>query len=115
MKFHKYLLLNDIFKFRGLSIGLVEHATNNIEVVKHIKDQGLLDDSVLVLLERANAELKKSYRGKMIYDLCAGQPVSPDNLKIDEDKAKKIKQKWFEFNNELSEIQLKLESELRNK
>ena len=117
MRLYKYLALSsrddDVSRFRSLKVDLVESDTGNVELVKRIAEKGMLDDSVLVLLERANRELKKLYRGKFKFDLCLDEGMSPDEVKMDSQKVKQLKEKWFQFNDELSQIQINFEKSLK--
>ena len=117
MRLYRYLNVagdNDVNRFRSLGIHLVEDDTVNTEVVTRLVEQGMVDGSVVDLLDRANRLLKRNYRGKMKFDYCMeDEGYSPDVLKIDEKKIKTIKEKWFVLNDELSMIQSKLENDIR--
>lgn len=114
MRLNKYLTTTDESGvFRSLKLDLVEEETGNIDVVKRISEE-YFDDSALQLLEKANAELKRLYRGKLRFDFCLDeQGISPDEIKIGTTKSKRIKEKWFKLNDELSEIQNRFEIKLK--
>ena len=117
MRLYKFLAVagtdDDSSMFRSLNIDLVESDTGNADIVKRVSEKHLLDDAALELLERANRELKKMYRGKLKFDFCLDeQGLVPDDVKIDSRKVKQLKEKWFKFNNELSEIQTRFECKL---
>ena len=118
MRLYKYLTISgddDTSVFRSLNLDLVEEDTNNIDIVKRVSEKYMLDDMALQLLERANKELKKMYRGKLKFDFCMEeQGFTPDKVKIEDRKVKQLKEKWFKFNNELSEIQTVLETKLKD-
>lgn len=118
MRLYKFLTLSsndqDANAFRSMNIDLVEEDTGNSEVVKRLTEKYMLDDTALQLLERANKELKRMYRGKLKFDFCLEeQGLVPDDIKIERKKVRQLKEKWFEFNNELSEIQIQFESSVR--
>ena len=117
MRLYKYLSVScseDASVFRSLGLHLVEESTGKTEVIAKLQEEGVLDEEVLMLLDRANRELKKMYRGKLKFDLCLeDEGLTPDDLKIEEKKAKAIKEKWFKFNDELSKIQIKFENNLK--
>ena len=100
--------------FRSLNLDLVESDTGNIDLVKRVSEKYLLDDAALQLLEKANRELKKMYRGKLKFDFCnEEQGMAPDDVKIDRKKVRQLKEKWFQFNDELSNIQIDFEKNQR--
>lgn len=115
MRLSKYLALssdNNTTHFRSLSINLVENTTDNIDIINQIEE---VTDEVASLLNRANKELKSVYRGKMKFDLCLDEQGSiPDDVRMDKSKLPKVKELWFEFNDELSEIQSSFESYLKS-
>lgn len=114
MRLYKYLSISskddDVSAFRSLNLDLVEDDTGNIDLVKRISDKYLVDDIALQLLERANKELKKMYRGKLKFDFCLEeQGMISDGIGIECKKSKQLKEKWFKFNDELSTIQIDFE------
>ena len=119
MRLRKFLSLasiddNDVSDFRSLNIDLVESNTGNVDLVKRISERFLMDDKALELLESANRELKKMYRGKLKFDFCLEeQGMSPDNVKIESKKVHQLKEKWFKFNDELSNIQIDFEKSIK--
>ena len=117
MRLYKYLSIStdeEDSAFRSLNLDLVEKETGNKELVQQVLDKHGLDDTALKLLEKANIELKKMYRGKLKFDFCMeGQGMTPEEVKIEKRKARQLKEKWFKFNNELSEIQIDFEESLQ--
>jgi len=117
MRLYKYLSISsddETSAFRSLNIDLVDEDTGNVDLVRVVASRYGLDVVTLSLLERANKELKKMYRGKFKFDFCLeDQGFNPENINIDKRKARQIKEKWFKFNNELSEIQMNLEKSLQ--
>ena len=117
MRLCKYLSVStddDTSAFRSLSVDLVEQDTGNSELVKQMLEKHGLDDVAIQLLERANNELKKMYRGKLKFDFCLeNQGLIPEDVKIEKRKVRQLKEKWFKFNNELSEIQIDFENSLQ--
>lgn len=118
MRLYKYLVLSsentEVSLFRSMGLHLVEDNTGNDRIIQSLREQNLLDDSAMSLLERANKELKRMYRGKLKFDFCSEEDgINPDELKLDEKKVKAIKEKWFKFNDELSSIQTKFEYNLK--
>ena len=117
MRLCKYLSVstdNETSAFRSLNLDLVEEDTGNVDLVKQMLEEHGLDDTALQLLERANKELKKMYRGKLKFDFCLeNQGVTPEDVKIEKRKVRQLKEKWFKFNNELSEIQIDFENSLQ--
>lgn len=119
MRLYRYLTVStkdneDISHFRSLNIDLVEKKTTNNELVEKIKEQYELDDTIIELLERANKELKLIYRGKYSFDYCLEeQGLTPDVIKIDKNKSRQLKEKWFRYNDELSNIQNEFEKTIR--
>lgn len=113
MRLTKYLSLssdNDTSLFRSLQINLVESDTSNIDIVNKIDN---VIPEVSSLLDKANKELKSIYRGKMKFDLCLEEEGStPDEVRMDKSKLPKVKELWFELNNDLSEIQSSFEKYL---
>ncbi len=100
----------DVSAFRSMNIDLVEEDTGNTDLVKRITEMYLLDDTAMNLLEKANKELKKMYRGKLKFDFCTEeQGFTPEEIRIEPKKVRQLKEKWFKFNNELSEIQIDFE------
>ena len=74
-----------------------------------------MDDKILQLLEDANKELKRMYRGKLKFDFCLeNQGIAPDNVKIEYKKTRQLKERWFRFNDELSAIQIEFENSIKN-
>ena len=71
-------------------------------------------DSVLKILEIANKELSKVYNGKYKFQLSYINEKNPDELKLTPKKKRRIKEKWLEFNSELSKIHRKYESFLQH-
>jgi hypothetical protein len=116
MRLYKYLTISgddDTSAFRSLNIDLVEEETGNVDLVKRITELHDLDDAATLLLERANNELKKMYRGRLKFDFCLeGQGVLPEDVKIERRKIRQLKEKWFKYNNEMSEIQIDFENSL---
>ena len=119
MRLYKYLSIStddDTSAFRSLNLDLVEEETGNIELVRKISELHGLDDTALQLLDRANNELKKMYRGKLKFDFCLEeQGMTPEEVKIERRKVRQLKEKWFKFNNELSEIQINFEKVYKSK
>lgn len=117
MRFYKYMTIstdNESSAFRSLTVDLVEQETGNRKLVRDIMEKHGLDDTALELLERANAELKLMYRGKLKFDFCLeNQGITPEEVKIEKRKVRQLKEKWFKFNNELSEIQIDFEQSLQ--
>jgi len=117
MRLYKYMTIstdNETSAFRSLNLDLVEEDTGNKDLVKQILQKHGLDDTALELLERANVELKKMYRGKLKFDFCMeNEGLSPEDVKIEKRKVRQLKEKWFKFNNELSEIQIDFEQSLQ--
>ncbi len=118
MRLYKFLSLSsvddDASAFRSLNLDLVEDDTGNSDLVKRVSEKYLLDDTALILLERANKELKRMYRGKLKFDFCLEeQGMKPDEVKIEKRKVRQLKEKWFKFNDELSEIQINFEKNMR--
>lgn len=117
MRLRKYLSVSTddaTSAFRSLSVDLVEQDTGNTELVKQMLEKHGLDSVALQLLERANNELKKMYRGKLRFDFCLeNQGMTPEEVKIEKRKVRQLKEKWFKFNNELSEIQIDFEESLQ--
>ena len=118
MRLYRYLTLSstdeDVSTFRSLHLDLVEDDTGNSEIVQKISDEYALDDSAQQLLDRANAELKKMYRGKLKFDFCMeNEGLTPDSVKIERKKVPQFKEKWFKINDELSEIQITFEERLK--
>ena len=117
MRLHKYLTLStdeERSTFRSLNLDLVEEETGNSELVKQVLEEHGLDAVAIQLLEKANNELKKMYRGKLRFDFCVeGQGMTPEEVKIEKRKVRQLKEKWFKFNNELSEIQIDFEKSLQ--
>ena len=117
MRLYKYLTIatdDDTSAFRSLNIDLVESETGNVDLVKKISELHGLDDTALLLLDRANTELKKMYRGKLKFDFCLEeQGFNPEEVKMEKRKVRQLKEKWFKFNNELSEIQINFEKSLQ--
>ena len=114
MRLRKFLSISskddDISDFRSLNLDLVEKDTGNTDLVKRISEKYELDDIAIQLLDNANKELKRMYRGKLKFDFCLeNQGISPDNVKIDNRKVRQLKEKWFKFNDELSGIQIDFE------
>jgi hypothetical protein len=106
---------DEVSAFRSMNIDLVEEDTGNTDLVKRITEIYLLDDTVTELLEKANRELKKMYRGKLKFDLCTEeQGFTPEEIRIEPKKVRQLKEKWFKFNNELSEIQIDFEKVYRS-
>jgi hypothetical protein len=100
--------------FRALKLDLVEEETGNTALVKRMSEDFALDDTAIQLLERANAELKKMYRGKLKFDFCTeNQGFTPDEVRIEIKKVRQLKEKWFKFNDELSSIQIDFEDKLK--
>jgi len=114
MRLHKYLSGDDDSRvFRSLKIELVEESTGNTDIVKRISEQWL-DNSAMLLLDKANSELKKMYRGRLKFDFCLDeQGMSPDEINIEGTKVKRLKEKWFKLNDELSNIQNNFEVKLK--
>ena len=117
MRLYKYLTVStddETSAFRSLNLDLVEKDTGNTDLVKQVLEKHGLDDIALQLLERANNELKKMYRGRLKFDFCLeGQGTLPEDVKIERRKVRQLKEKWFKFNNELSEIQIDFEKSLQ--
>lgn len=118
MRLYKFLSISscdeDASAFRSLSLDLVEEDTGNVDLVKNVSEKYMLDDAALILLEKANKELKKMYRGKLRFDFCLEeQGMVPDEVKIERKKVRQLKEKWFQFNDELSNIQIDFEENMR--
>jgi hypothetical protein len=113
MRLYRYMTESsddDASAFRSMNIDLVEEDTGNIDLVKKITEIYLLDEMAIELLEKANRELKKMYRGKMKFDYCMEeQGFTPEQIRIEPKKVRQLKEKWFKFNNELSELQIDFE------
>lgn len=116
-RLYKYLAVSgddEVSAFRSLNLDLVEGETGNSEIVKKLSEQYALDDAAQQLLDRANIELKKMYRGKLRFDFCLeNEGLTPDEVKIERKKVRQLKEKWLDFNNELSEIQIAFEERLK--
>lgn len=118
MRLYRYLALSStdegVSTFRALKLDLVEEETGNTALVKRMSEDFALDDTAIQLLERANAELKKMYRGKLKFDFCTeNQGFTPDEVRIEIKKVRQLKEKWFKFNDELSSIQIDFEDKLK--
>jgi len=118
MRLYRYLKVStdddDVSSFRSLNIDLVENKTNNYDLVLRIQEKYQLDDAMMELLERANKELKSIYRGKYVFDFCLEeQGHSPEVIRMDAQKIRQLKEKWFKFNDELSNIQNEFEKSVR--
>jgi len=117
MRLYTYLTVStddETSSYRSLNLDLVAEETGNVDLVKRINELHGLDDSAIQLLERANSELKKMYRGRLKFDFCSeGQGIAPEDVNIEKRKIRQLKEKWFKFNNELSEIQIDFEQSLQ--
>ena len=118
MRLYRYLALSstdeEVSTFRSLNLDLVEEDTGNSEIVKRMSEEYSLDEAAQELLERANIELKKMYRGKLKFDFCMeNEGLLPDEVKIEKKKVRQLKEKWFKFNDELSAIQIDFEEKLK--
>ena len=118
MRLYRFLALSstneEVSTFRSLNLDLVEEDAGNSELVERLSKEFALDDAAQQLLERANAELKKMYRGKLRFDFCMeNQGCTPDEVKIEKKKVRQLKEKWFKFNDELSGIQITFEERLK--
>lgn len=113
MRLYKFMTEStdeDVSAFRSMNIDLVEEDTGNTDLVKRITEMYLLDDTAMDLLDKANKELKKMYRGKLKFDFCTEeQGFTPEEIRIEPKKVRQLKEKWFKFNNELSELQITFE------
>jgi hypothetical protein len=116
-KLKRYLTVSgdeEVSTFRSLNLDLVEEETGNSDTVQKVSEEYALDDAAQQLLDRANAELKKMYRGKLKFDFCLeNEGLTPDDVKIEKKKARQLKEKWFRLNDELSEIQIDFEEKLK--
>ena len=118
MRLRKFLSIStkddDINDFRSLNLDLVEQNTGNIDLVKRITERFEMDDRAFQLLENANRELKRMYRGKLKFDFCLEeQGMTPDDVKIEQRKVHQLKEKWFKFNDALSNIQIDFEKSIK--
>jgi hypothetical protein len=99
-----------------LNIDLVEDDTGNSKIVQKMSEMYSLDDAAQQLLDRANVELKKMYRGKLKFDFCMeNEGLTPDSVKIERHKVRQLKEKWFKLNDELSDIQIMFEENLKKR
>ena len=111
MRLEKYLNISDpsTAPFRSMSISLVEKPTDKTDDL----NMGNVEESIDLLLKRANKSLKSIYRGKMVFDLCSeGEGNTPDDVSMIESKRSIVKEMWFNLNDELSTIQSDFESYL---
>jgi len=105
---------NEESVFRSLNLDLVESDTGNSDLVRRITEKYMLDDTAMMLLEKANKELKEMYRGKLRFDFCLEeQGKSLQDTKMGRKKIGQLKEKWFKFNDELSNIQISFEKCMR--
>lgn len=115
MRLSNYLKLssdNDTSSFRSMSINLVDDDIDGKEIINNLPQ---VTNEVTTLIDRANKELKSIYRGKMRFDLCIeDKGNTPDEIKIDKIKKEKLKEMWYEFNDDLSEIQNNFEIYLKS-
>lgn len=112
MRLQKYLDISDSSTalFRSLNINLVEKPD---DMVTNTTNQ--VEESIDLLLKRANKSLKSVYRGKMVFGLCSeDQGLNPDDVTMMESKRSVVKEMWYELNDELSTIQSNFESYLSN-
>jgi hypothetical protein len=101
---------DDASAFRSMNLDLVEEDTGNTDLVQKMTETYLLDEAAMELVGRANKELKKMYRGKLKFDFCMEeQGLTPEEIRIEPKKVRQLKEKWFKFNNELSELQIDFE------
>lgn len=118
MRLYKYLSISssddEANSFRSFNIDLVESDTGNIDLVKRVSEKYKLNDDVLILLEKSNKELKKIYKGKLRFDFCLeDQGMTPDEVKMGIKKIRQLKEKWFQLNDEMSNIQICFEKTMR--
>lgn len=120
MRFYQFMknfgqIEDEVNIFRSLNIKLVEEGTEYTPSLEKIRDRYDDIDKSIKLLEEANKELKKIYRGKYKFDFCfEDEGIMPDEIKIDTKKAERLKDKWLKFNSDLSDIQNKFEKSLQD-
>jgi hypothetical protein len=118
MRLYKYIQLSskdrDILKFRAINIGLTNEKTNYDDVVLRIQKQFVLKADATALLNKINEELVRFYSGKYRFDFIIDEGVDVDSIKIrDKKRIDLLKQKVFEFNEELNSIKEEFESKIQ--
>jgi hypothetical protein len=115
MKLLKYLskcgVPEDANKFRAIDVKLVSESTKNRKLVESITKKYSLDEDIVSLLDSLNKELKRFYRGKYKFDFVFNEGKDINEVKIK--NSKRIKTKFFEFNDELASIKRKFENKLK--
>jgi len=109
MKF-KDFIDKDIKQFTELKIGLVKKSSKRInELVKKVQNDFDLGSDLITLKEEIN---KKLGRSKFRFDFCLLENKKIDELKINKDRVKRIKEDFFKISSELAKNQIEVERKL---
>ena len=101
--------LND---FRSFKIGFTSENNNN--KAKKILEIYKFDDKLIKDIEKTNKALKKNKKMDFVLGFCEDIGIEKiSKIKINKKKKDSFKMKLFEFNNELSKIQRKIEKEIK--
>lgn len=114
MKLLKYLEKNSINKFRTSTLKLVGNKGADASI-EEVLEKYNKKYEVENLITELNYELRKFYGGKYKFDICLedeGQNL--EDIKIDQNKLTRIKNRWLKYNDKFSDIKLEMERELKN-
>lgn len=115
-KFEDYLKLSckdkKINKLRELNIGLVDKETENIKIIKEIKEKYKVTTDILEILNNSNTKLKKKYKNDIQFDLLLNESNLLNNISINKKKRESIKLECFKLNDELCKLKNEIEKKL---
>jgi hypothetical protein len=99
--------------FRASSLKLVKECSNLTSVVVEVCQKHLVPEKEIIeLKETLNKELKKSHRGKYIFDFYVGEGVSIEKIKTTKRLRDRLMMKLFEANAQLEQIKFRVEKNI---
>lgn len=113
MKFYNFLLNKSNTTetlMRSVVFDVIESADD--QITKQISEDSRSTD-MLNLLNELNALLKREYKGKKYrFDFCLESNNGLDKIKLTDIQKQKIKKRWLEYSQKLSNIQYEIEEKM---
>jgi len=108
MRFSEYINLScddkEINKLRLFDVKLVKKPSKNRKIVEKIEKKYNTGIDVINLIDELNGNLRKVYKGNMLFDFCIKEGKVLDDIKLHRKKVKKLKLKYYDLKDDLSKV-----------
>lgn len=99
--------------FRAMNIKLVPKEQTYTPVISDICQKFLIPEKTILDLKKSlNEELKKTYKGKYLFDFCLDDGISLEKIKANKKRRDRLMIKMFEANDVLEHIKKQVEKKI---